>query len=276
MKYANLHLHSTYSDAGFTPKQLVCLGKALGYRALALTDHETDGGVKEFMEYARKEEINALTGIEFYGDHGRFDLHIVALDYDMDHPKLRAFVRERIEQYTEYTKACVEYGTRIGVIDGITWDDVVRLSGKDTWICIDSVINTFAAHHIPVPENLRAAVFKSPETRCLRPKHPSAAEVIRVIREADGIAVLAHPLGQTHLVPELVELGLNGIEVCHPDLDDESTRLSSEAADAYKLYRSGGTDHTGPMSACGGKLAIPVFHGVTEEEYFTIKERKLG
>ena len=101
MKYANLHLHSTYSDAGFTPEQLVRLGKSLGYRALALTDHETDGGVKAFMACAKEEGLDALAGIEFYGDLGRDDLHIVALDYDMDNPALRAFVRERIERYSE-------------------------------------------------------------------------------------------------------------------------------------------------------------------------------
>lgn len=49
MQYANLHLHSTFSDAGFTPGQLVKIGKALGYGALALTDHETDGGCASFM-----------------------------------------------------------------------------------------------------------------------------------------------------------------------------------------------------------------------------------
>lgn len=276
MNFANLHLHSTYSDAGFTPEQLVLIGKSLGYRALALTDHETDGGVKELMARAKREEIDVLSGIEFYGDFEGASLHIVALDYDMDHPELRAFVRQRIEEYNDYTKACVEYGRRIGVIDGIAWDDVVRWAGKDAWICINSVVSTYHAHHLPVPENLRQAVFKVPETRALYPKFPTAEEVIRVIRAADGIAVLAHPIGQTHLVGKLVELGLNGIEINHPGLDEESTRLSLEAADAYRLYRSGGTDHTGPMSACGGRLAIPAFNGIGEEEFFTIKERRLG
>ena len=42
------------------------------------------------------------------------------------------------------------------------------------------------------------------------------------------------------------------------------------------LYRSGGTDHTGPMSGCGGNLAIPVFNGITEEEFTTLRERRLG
>lgn len=276
MKYANLHLHSTYSDAQLTPEQLVLIGKSLGYRALALTDHETDGGVKEFTNIAKREGIDTLAGIEFYGDLGKWDLHIVALDYDMDDPALRAFVKKRIEEYTEYTRLCVEYGTRIGVINEITWEDVLTTSGSGAWICVDSVINAYRARHIPVPENLRPAVFRAPETLALRPAHPTAEEVIRTVRKAGGIAILAHPHRQTHLVGELVEMGLNGIEVCHPDLDEESTRLASAAADTYKLYRSGGTDHTGPMSGCGGELAIPAFHGITEEEFATVKSRRFG
>ena len=276
MKYANLHLHSTYSDAQFTPEQLVLIGKSLGYRALALTDHETDGGVKEFAKIAKRENIDTLAGIEFYGDLGKWDLHIVALDYDMDDPALRAFVKSRIEEYTEYTRLCVEYGARIGIITEITWDDVLATSGSGAWICVDSVINAYRARHIPVPTELRPAVFRAPEMRALRPAHPTAEEVIRTIRKAGGIAILAHPHRQTHLVGELAEMGLNGIEVCHPDLDEESESLASAAADAYKLYRSGGTDHTGPMSGCGGALAIPAFHGITEEEFATIKSRRFG
>ena len=49
-----------------------------------------------------------------------------------------------------------------------------------------------------------------------------------------------------------------------------------EAAKTYKLYHSGGTDHTGPMSGCGNTNAIPVFNGITEEEYTVLKERRLG
>ena len=68
MKYGNLHLHSTYSDAQFTPAQLFMIGKSLGYRALALTDHETDGGVPELMKYAKEQGgVDIISGIEFYG-----------------------------------------------------------------------------------------------------------------------------------------------------------------------------------------------------------------
>ena len=276
MKYANLHLHSTYSDAQFTPAQLVLIGKSLGYRALALTDHETDGGVREMMRHAEHEGgIEVLSGIEFYGEYDKVNLHLVALDYDMDNPALRTFVRERVELYTEYTRKCVAFGQQIGVIEGITWDDVLSVCDEGAWVCIDSVLNTYRAKRIPIPENLRQDVFKAPETRAHKPKNPTAEQVIRVIREADGIATLAHPNNQTHYIPALIDMGLDGIEVCHPSMTEDTLRLADEAATTYRLYRCGGTDHTGPMSGCGGRHAIPVFNGVTEEEYFTIKERRL-
>ena len=276
MKYANLHLHSTFSDAQFTPGQLVLIGKSLGYHALALTDHETDGGVREFMRHAEKEGVDVLSGIEFYGQYDKCNLHLVALDYDMDNPALRAFVRERVELYTEYTRQCVEFGRAIGVIDGICWDDVLAVSDEGAWICIDSVMNAYRAKRIPIPAELRQAVFKAPETLARKPKNPTAEQVIRTIRGAGGIAALAHPNQQTHLVGALVDMGLNGIEICHPHLREDTPQLAMEAAEAYHLYHCGGTDHTGPMSGCGGKNAVPAFNGVTEEEYFTIKERRLG
>ena len=63
MKYANLHLHSTYSDAQLTPMQLVLIGKSLGYHALALTDHETDGGVKLFMTHGHNQKVKATLAL---------------------------------------------------------------------------------------------------------------------------------------------------------------------------------------------------------------------
>ena len=275
MKHANLHLHSTYSDAQFTPEQLFLIGKSLGYKAMALTDHETDGGVRGLMQYARKQGgVDVISGVEFYGKYEGASLHLTALDYDMDNPAFRAFVKERCDLRAEMTRKCVERGISLGVIDGITWDDVVENTPEGSWMCIDSVINTFNAKHIPVPENLRKDCFKGPEVKAFTPKYPTAEEVIKVVRGAGGIIALAHPYRQTQYVPALVEMGLNGIEVSHPDNYENTSALAIEAAKTYNLYHCGGTDHTGPMSGCGDQYAIPVFNGITEEEYTILKERR--
>lgn len=280
MKYANCHLHSTFSDAQFTPEQLVLIGKALGYRALALTDHETDGGVRQLMTAARNEGIQAISGVEFYGREGNANLHLVALDYDLDDPGFRAFVKERCDLEMETTRKRVERGLQMGFIYGITWNDVLDHAEEGTWICIDTVINTMKAKKAVGPDYdwvyFRREGFKGAAAMALAPEYPTAEKVIRTTRKAGGIAGIAHPYKQTHLVEKLVGYGLNGIEVSHPDLYENTAYLALQAADTFNLYHCGGTDHTGPMSGCGGKLAIPVFNGITEEEYTTLTERRLG
>ncbi len=280
MKYANLHLHSTYSDAQFTPQQLVVIGKALGYRALALTDHETDGGCKEFFAAAISEGIDCISGAEFYGMEDGVNLHLTALDFDMDNPKLRAFIKERCDLYGEYTRKCFERGREIGVITDITWNDVLDVNREGAWLCINSVINAMNIKKaVPADYDwtkFRTLVFKAPEVKAFKAQKVSAKEVIEVVRGADGIVALAHPYKQTHFVKRLVEYGLNGIEVSHPINYENTTYLAMEAAKEYNLYHCGGTDHTGPMSGNGGNLAIPVFNGITQEEFTILKERRLG
>lgn len=280
MKFANLHLHSNCSDSQFTPEQLVIIGKALGYGALALTDHETDCGVREFMAHAENEGIGAVTGAEFYGVEDGVTLHLTALDYDMDDPSIRAFVKERCRLQAAFTQKCVERGIKLGFIEGLAWCDVLDYSPDDAWLCIDSVMQAMKLKKLVDADYdwgaFRNHVFKGPEVKAFKHKPPLAKDVIRVVRRAGGIVALAHPNKQVHFVEKLVGYGLNGIEVCHPQLDDEQAFLAMEAAKEFNLYACGGTDHTGPMSGCGGKNAIAAYHGITQEQFVVLKERCLG
>lgn len=279
MKYANCHLHSIFSDAGFTPEQLVLIGKSLGYNGIALTDHETDGGCKRLMAAAKGAGMFSMTGIEFYGMLDGIELHLVGLDFDQNDPGIRAFIKERCDFARELAKERLEQGLALGMYSGITFQDVEDRYEEGTWLCIDSIANTMKAMKC-VPDNFdwanfRYKLFKCPEAKAKEVK-PDAKRVIEVVRNAGGVIALAHPYKQTHLVEKLVGYGLNGIEVSHPDLYENTAYLALQAADTFNLYHCGGTDHTGPMSCCGGIHAVPAFHGITEEEFFTIKERRLG
>lgn len=280
MKFANLHLHSTYSDAQFTPCQLLMIGKSLGYKALALTDHETDGGVREFMSLAKQMDMEAVTGVEFYGVEDGVNLHLTALDFDPEDPALRSFIRERCQKEAEYARKCVERGIRLGHIQQLEWNDILDLAPDNAWICIDTVMWVMEIKKL-VPADydwhqFRLDVFKGPEVKSFKSPPPTAEQVIRTIRKAGGVAVLAHPVNQTRFAGKLLDYGLNGIEICHPSLDDTQSLLAEEAAKEYSLYRLGGTDHTGPMSGCDGKNAVPAFHGIDEEDFFILKERRFG
>ena len=280
MNYANLHLHSTYSDGGFTPQQLVLIGKSLGYGALALTDHETDAGCEEFIHYAKKEGLEAITGTEFYGSVNGHSIHLTALDFDPAAPSIREFIKKRCDLQNAWVKRCVERGLELGYISGITWDDVVFFSGEGAWLCIDSVYLALRLKKAMPLENfqdIRQNVFKAPEVKAIKHKSPPAEEVISAVRQAGGIIALAHPdADMADYIETLVNAGLNGIETCHPDISAEALPLAEEAARKYGLYHCGGKDHTGPMSCCDGKHAIPAFHGISEESFRILTERRLG
>ena len=276
MKFANLHLHSTYSDGTLTPDQLVYIGKSLGYKALALTDHETDGGGKRFSEVARAEGIDTVPGIEFYGMFEGFNLHLTALDFDSDNPVLRQLVFERLERHHEVTRQRVMIAINRGYMDGVTWDDIEKYNDENSWFCAASIVRAYNALRIPLPAGWHERIWKSEEAQAIPIYTPTAERVIKAVRAADGIIAIAHPYKRTHLIPQLVELGLNGVEVSHPDNKNDTPELALAAAEAYNLYHCGGTDHTGAMSGMGGKHAVPALQGLTEEEYLTLKERRRG
>jgi predicted metal-dependent phosphoesterase TrpH len=280
MKYANLHLHSIYSDAWFTPYQLVVIGKSLGYQALALTDHQTDGGWHTFKRCAEQNGITPVLGAELCGNFEGKSLHFTALDYDYDHPGMRALIRRECEAMTEWTRRRFQRAVENGWISGLEWEQIVSMFGPDTWICHDSV--QYAANVLRVvPDDFnwgsfREKTWKAPEVKAWKQKYPAAEEVIPLVREAGGVIAWAHPDVVFPTVEKLVKLGLNGIEVNHPDMTEQATADAEEAARKFNLYRSGGTDHTGPMSGVGGKFAIPVFNGIDEEDFRILMERRLG
>ena len=232
------------------------------------------------MKVAKREGIRSISGAEFYGKEDGFSVHLTALDFDMEDPGIRAFIQKRCDLHMEATRKCVERGLALGYIQDFTWQDVLDFTPEGTWMCIDTVIRTMQLKRI-VPADydwgaFRKNVFKGPEPKSFHPAQPSAEEVIKAVRKAGGVIALAHPRENIRCVPNLIGYGLNGIEISHPDLVGHEPYLAREAADTYKLYRCGGTDHTGALSSCGGNLAIPALQGITEEEYTTLIERRLG
>ncbi len=96
-----------------------------------------------------------------------------------------------------------------------------------------------------------------------------------MVRGAGGVIALAHPQNQTDLIPQLVTYGLNGVEVSHPHIFENTPRLAAAMARKYRLYRCGGTDHTGVMSCCGGINAIPALQGISKEDFDILVNRQL-
>ena len=289
--FANLHFHSTHSDGVDTPAKLVEIAKDEGYKALALTDHDTATGNKELIDACKVHGLDYIVGAELTGtDFGR-SFHIVALDFDIEHPQMKQHLEYMSQKCIYRTKGMFENGLKRGTLNGITWDEVVEFNKGITYLCVDHVFAAMKAKG--VIKDSEYTVFHKQNFSYTIPfeniyHDKSVKEVISIINSSGGIAILAHGgygKSQFEFVPQLVEWGLKGIETWHADHTDENAFEAERLAKKYNLYESGGTDHSGIM---GGQYKffdkpeeseyyIPSMkYGVSEENFCKIKNRVLG
>lgn len=267
----DLHTHSVCSDGTLSPTELILLAKKKGLAAIALTDHDCVDGLAEFIEAGRENGIEPICGIEFgtpWEHHHRPEVHIVGLGFDPANAALReraALLRDSRD--IRNAEMC-EKLTAIGL--AVTIEELWENAGGDVLT---------RAHFANVLMNKgyvenRAEAFEkyiSPglpgyvERKMVTPE-----ECIRTIKEAGGVAVLAHPTLYSlnmeqleELCEELIGYGLDGIECYYSTYTSEQRRAMERLAEKMHLLPSGGSDFHGsnkPHIGLGrgkGNLEIP-------------------
>jgi len=275
--YANLHNHSTHSDGVYNVEEITDIALGEGYRAMALTDHDTVTGNAEMAVVCEKKNMGTLYGCEFMTTSAKYGVgfHLTAFDFDADEPEMREYLRRCSVTMTEKTKSIFEIGKAKGLLPReISWDDVVRANRDVTWLCNDHVFRTMKkmglAEDKDYPPFLENIFFKFgkglPDAF---PKLP-LEELVPLIRRTGGIVIVAHPHKQLAMMPYLIELGVSGLEVWHPDLIPEEIPEALKIAKENNLYISGGTDHSG---LCGGQY--PFYEDYKNCEWY-VPELSMG
>ena len=247
----DLHIHTTCSDGQFTPEETMRLAAEAGVTVAAVTDHDTVSGIARARQTAQQLGMTFFSGIEISVQYTR-ELHILGYGVDADSAALLAFCEENARNRRERTSRMLEFLHRRGVV--ISLEDVRRCnqgrtSGRPHFAralvelgYADSIQDAFEKY-LATP-----AFYAEAE----RPK-PSPEKGIAVIRQAGGVAVLAHPHQLKLEAPELeallqqlISLGLQGIEAHYSRHTAEQTRLYLQLAEKYGLLVTSGSDFHGP------------------------------
>lgn len=258
----DLHVHSCYSDGSFSPKELVEYALNHNISAFALTDHDTVAGLEEAVAYAEMlsgnicaanpagNTVEVISGIEFSTEYEGRDIHILGLfiDYKVESFQryLTSFVESREIRNEKMCRLLQAHG-----ID-ITYDKLKK-------IFPDAVITR--AHYARfLTDNgytgsMREAFerYVGDHAPCFVPREKvTPAQAVRLIRDAFGIPVLAHPTlyrmrnaRLEQLVTELKAAGLLAIEGIYSTYTPAETREIHDIADKYGLAISGGSDFHG-------------------------------
>lgn len=287
--WANLHLHSVFSDGVLTPEELAVTAKNEGYRAVALTDHDTVAGCEAMRLAAQNHGLEWMQGCEFTVEkpHG---IHVTAYEFDAEQPRMKEYLEALSVDMTRRTREVFEMARARGAVFGLDWDDVKKNNPGVSWFCHEHVRIAFEKTGVLPRKEYQswfAANFK--EQRKLAPaKYPKLLlkDLVELIHSAGGIAVFAHPMYHLKYIDEILEAGIDGIEVWHPDQKQPEAEMSLRIAEKHGLYVSGGSDHSG---LCGGSygfystekellrsgLYIPEHCcGTTEEHFRRMKERR--
>ncbi len=188
----DLHSHTTASDGGLSPRELVEMAAANGLQCLAITDHDTCAGLAEARLAAKQHDICLVAGIELSSIWANCGIHIVGLGIDEDQPVIQHAVAEQ---------------TRARVRRSLEIDAQLQQRGMTGVIELASTYasgDALGRPHFAKAMVALGYVESEPEAfkrylgagrpGDIRSHWPSMATVIGWIVAAGGIAVLAHPL----------------------------------------------------------------------------------
>jgi predicted metal-dependent phosphoesterase TrpH len=250
--FVDLHCHSTASDGTFAPAAVVRLAKEVGLTGLALTDHDTIGGVEEAGAEAKKLGIDFLPGIEISAEFPHpGTLHLLGYGVDPQSDVLRDMTRQLLEGRDNRNPKIVAKLQQLGV--SITMDELEQEAGG----------NVVGRPHIAAILMRKGYVssIKQAFDKYLAPggaayfdkERLSPAKALAMIKQSRGVSVLAHPVQLRlendsqldRVVKDLVDLGLQGLEVIHSDHDAATIEKLSQLADRFGLVKTGGSDFHG-------------------------------
>jgi len=257
----DLHTHSTVSDGTDTPAELVANAAAAGLDVLAITDHDTTAGWAE-AEASLPPGLSLVRGAELScvspdGRGGHCTVHLLAYLFD---PDARAVV-------SEYARARAERRGRLAKIADRMAADGFPVSGESLLAAIPEG-STAGRPHLAMAL-IRAGVVSSVDEAFARflndrgryylPSSRTPIEAaLEMIQAAGGVTVLAHafathrgPTVTADVIKELAGLGLGGVEVNHPDHDEDARKRLRRLADELGLITTGSSDYHGTNKVIG-------------------------
>jgi 3',5'-nucleoside bisphosphate phosphatase len=263
----DLHTHSTASDGTISPSDLVRRARSVGIRILSLTDHDSTAGIEEATRAGVELGVEVIPGVELSAESSAGDLHLLGYFVDPESEALQVHLagyREaRDTRVARMVQRLREHGVPITleqVMIKATGGSVSRAHVGRVLVDIgyaQSISDAFARW---LGRNRPGFVPREPL---------GAADAVRVVIEAGGVPVLAHPLTlgvYRRQLPELKAAGLRGIEVYYGPYSDEQRAELLAAATQERLIATGGSDYHGPEHREGRELGTVLVPASCVEE----------
>jgi hypothetical protein len=258
----DLHVHSTFSDGSMSPAELLHYAHRLGLSALAITDHDTIEGVDEAMHTGGTLGVEVVSGLELSIKHGDTAVHLLGYLFEPSDKALLLALQRLQAARLERNEIILANLNRLGV--AIEMQELAKVSGhgqsgrphiaqilmqKHVVKNMDEAFDRYLA---------KGGLAYAPRTVL------QAKDAIKMIKNAGGLAILAHPQQLEKsgkdvgaVISRLQEIGLDGIEVYYPTHSRQFKKKLLTIAKKLDLLITGGSDYHGTIrpgtTLAGGK-----------------------
>lgn len=257
----DLHTHTTYSDGELTPYELISKAKSIGCTRIAITDHDTVGGIAEGRKAAFESGIEFIPGIEI-STQEKEEVHILGYGIDEHNEQLCKKCQEFADSRAKRAELICEFFARRGIV--IPLEEVRRIAGGE--IIGRPHFAAYLEQHGLVSSRkeafsryLNSYDFHKEVTR----QKPTPEEAIQLIHESGGKAVLAHPgllkknsMEVDLFIATLKRAGLDGIECIYNKHTPAQIEKFWALAKKYNLKTGCGSDFHGEHVKPGVELGM--------------------
>lgn len=253
MVHVDLHLHSTYSDGKLTPEELVEFCYSRGLRTIALSDHDSTEGIQEGQRAACALGIDLIPSVELSTSYEGIEIHLLGYFIDTGMKYLQDILRDFRSERDSRGEKIIKNLSNDGV--DLSWAKVRDLASGGSVgrphiaqaLIEDGYISSYR-------EAFDKYIGKSCPAFVPRTLMDST-EALKLLKDCGGVSVLAHPLywglksdredipGLNDVVGQLLEHGLDGIEVYYGGYDGNQIQRLESIAKEFSLVPCGGTDY---------------------------------
>lgn len=257
----DLHAHTNASDGEHSPEELVRIARERGVTVLGIADHDTIAGLARAVAAANiTGDIEIIPAVEFSTDWEKREIHVLAYLVDYLDPATIALAdRFREGRLGRAQKILVKLDALGAPVE---FDKVAAIAG-DAAIGRPHVARALVdAGHVRTVQEAFDKYLASDKPAYVEYKSASPHQAVEMIRAVGAVPVLAHPLDVTRIIPELVKVGLVGLECYYAQYGEREQHELVELAKQYGLIQTGGSDfhglnRMGHMSALG-QVHVPV------------------
>lgn len=240
----DLHMHTNHSDGVYSPSEIVTKAKELGLEAISITDHDSTNGIEEAIEAGNSVGVEVIPGVEISSEFNGKEVHILGYFINIKDAEFKRYLQFFREERVKRAERILEKLDTLGL--HLTFDDVMDIA-KNSAIGRPHIAK--AMHTKGLVSSYYEAFNKYIGNGCPayeKKVHLSPESAYKIITDAGGLSFIAHPaFMQEDMLKDLIESGVDGIEVYHPSHPAQKVKFYKGIVSEYYLLESGGSDYHG-------------------------------